>query len=46
MKPETGDRKPETSIAAAALSFLWLLAGVLIGATDLRAELHDLGLDQ
>jgi hypothetical protein len=49
MKPrdvETGDRKPETGyLRAAAPCLLWLL-GVLVGATDLRDELQDLGLDR
>lgn len=29
----------------ALLAVVWLLLCVLVGATDLRAELHDLGLD-
>jgi hypothetical protein len=29
---------------AVVLALLWLLS-VLVGATNLRAELHDLGLD-
>lgn len=30
----------------AVLTCLWYLVGVLIGTTDPRTELHDLGLDR
>lgn len=30
---------------SAILSCLWLLLRVILGATDLRAEMHRLGLD-
>jgi hypothetical protein len=32
-------------VLGAVLAILWLLLCASVGATDLRAELHDLGLD-
>lgn len=33
------------ALLAVVVGFLWLLVCVVVGATDLRAEMHRLGLD-